>query len=179
MNLDDFEIKIIRQHWIKDNGLDDRHDLCSHGEVFIRIGQEIISNEDSGSWALSAAGLYLLRSLEQDCEFDQFSNQLVPCCGHFIIPNDNGENFVTIIGCPNGVDWKIKHVDKWVTFESIKGNTGQLSFEAYKRMIIHFTNEIETFYGDPKLKVIPEEEFDRLGFEQFWSEWVSLKRKWI
>ena len=178
MNQTGFEIKIIRQHWINDDGKDDKEDLCSHGEVYIRIGKEELSTKSSGSWTLSVAGLYLLRSLEQDCKLDQFSNQLIPCCGHFMIPNEGGENYVTITGCPNGVDWKIKHTNEEVIFESVNGTTGKLAFKDYKDIVIGFTNEIERFYGNPKDKIVPEEEFDKNGFNQFWAEWEELKNKW-
>lgn len=57
MNQTDFDIKILRQHWIKDDGNDDKYDLCSHGEIYIRIGNEILSNQETGSWTLSATGL--------------------------------------------------------------------------------------------------------------------------
>jgi hypothetical protein len=178
MNNTDFQIEILRQHWIEDNGEYDKEDLCSHGEVYIRIGTEELSNKDSGSWALSTTGLYLLRSLEQNCEIDQFSNQLVPCCGHFMIPDENGENYVVITGCPNGIDWKITHFNGTVIFESKQGNKGQVSFEEYKKIVLKFTNDIENFYGNPNDKIIPDDDFDRNGFKQFWSEWRELKTKW-
>ena len=178
MNQTDFEIKIIRQHWIKDDGKDDKEDLCSHGEVYIRIGSEELSNKESGSWTLNATGLFLLRSLEQDCELGQFSNQLVPCCGNFMIPDESGNNYVVIMGCPSGIDWKIKHLNEDVIFESEKGTKGKLSFNDFKKKVIDFTNEIERFYGNPKDKILPEDEFDKNGFIQFWAEWEELKTKW-
>ena len=174
----DFEIKVIRQHWIADDGQVDHNDLCSHGEVYIRIGSEELSNKGSGSWALSATGLFLLRSLEQDCEFEQFGNQLVPCCGHFMIPDENGNNYVHIMGCPNGVDWKITHQNEEVIFESEKGSKGKLLFDGYKKMVLQFTDEIESFYGNPDDKIVEEDEFIKNGFRQFWAEWKELKTKW-
>ncbi|WP_336127316.1 hypothetical protein [Mesoflavibacter sp. CH_XMU1422-2] len=174
----DFEIKILRQHWIKDNGEDDKEDLCSHGKIYIRIGSEELCNKDSGSWTLSATGLYLLRSLEQDCGLDQFSNQLVPCCGNFMIPDEDGENYVVITGCPNGIDWKIKHSNGNVIFESVKGSKGQMIFDDYKNLVIDFTDKVEKFYGSPDNKILPDEEFDKNGFKHFWAEWKELKEKW-
>ena len=32
----------------------------------------------------------------------------LPCCGHFMIPNETLDN-VTILGCPNGIDWSVIH----------------------------------------------------------------------
>lgn len=170
-----FEIKIIRQYWIKDDGKDDKEDLCSHGEVFIQIGEEILS--DYGS--LTATGLYLLRTLEMDYVIDQFASQLVPCCGHFWIPDENGEDYVVIVGCQSGVDWTITHKNQTVIFESEKGSIGKLSFDEYKNMVLKFTDEIEQFYGNSDDKKVPNDEFEQKGFKQFWNEWKTLKNKWL
>ena len=178
MDQTDFKIKVIRQHWIRDDGKDDKEDLCSHGEVYIRIGPEEISNKESGSWTLSVTGLFLLRSLEENCELLQFSNQLAPCCGHFMIPDDNGNNYVTITGCTSGIDWKIKHLNEEVIFESEIGSKGKLLFDDYKKMVLQFTDEIESFYGNPDDKIVEEDEFIKNGFRQFWAEWKELKTKW-
>jgi hypothetical protein len=174
----DFEIKILRQHWIQDNGSDDKHDLCSHGEVFIRVGSEELSNRESGSWSLSTAGLFLLRSLEQDCNFGEFENQLIPCCGHSIYPNEDKKDFALIMGCGDGVDWKINHLKDRVAFETATGTKAELLFEEYRKMVLEFTDEIEEFYGNPNNKVLPDDEFEKDGFNQFWTEWREKKDKW-
>lgn len=178
MNSSSFEIKILRQHWIEDNGNYDKNDLCSHGEVYLRIGVQELSTEESGSWTLSATGLFLLRSLEQDCAFYEFSNQLLPCCGFSIFPNDEKKNFVDIHGCPHGVDWKITHRENDVIFESEKNSKAKLTFQEYRKIVLDFTDEVERFYGNPKDKVVGGDSYDCDGFIQFWAEWRELKRKW-
>lgn len=179
MNQIDFDIKILRQHWIKDDGNDNKDDLCSHGEIYIRIGNEIISNQESGSWCLSATGLYLLRTVEHDYKIDQFGSQLVPCCGHFMIPNDEGRNYVTIIGCPTGLDWSIKHLNNDVIFQSQKGTEGKLSLNDYKTLVLDFVSEVTAFYGNPNEKNLPEEQFELEAFNQFWAEWDELERRLV
>jgi hypothetical protein len=178
MGHSDFEIRILRQYWIRDDGKDDKDDCCSHGEVYIRIGSEELSNKETGAWSLSTAGLYLLRSLGQDCQFDEFSNQLVPCCGHMVIPDENIVNFVQIIGCPSGIDWEIVHKGCKVTFKSEKGSTAELPFDEYRNMIIEFTDQIESFYGSPSEKNVLGDDLDKDGFDQFWAEWRDLKDRW-
>lgn len=173
-----FEIRILRQHWIKDDGNDDRCDLCSHGEVFVKLGPEELCTQVSGSWTLSATGLYLLRSLEQDCQFYEFSHQLLPCCGHLFYPDEERKNFVSIIGCPTGIDWKITHHGQKVRFEAIRGTKAELPFDQYRKMVLAFTSQIEEFYGDPRCKEVPDDEFDKDGFNQFWAEWHDLRNKW-
>jgi len=171
------EIKILRQHWIKDDGKNDREDICSHGELFIRFGSKILSNTEDGAWALNVCGLFLMRSLGKDCGIDEFENYMAPCCGHFWVPNDEN-NFVTIQGCNMGIDWKTEHLKNDVKLTSEKGDSCEIPFDEYRNIVAKFINEVEDFYGDPKLKVIPNDKFDQDGFNQFWAEWNSLKLKW-
>lgn len=178
MNVFCFELKVLRQHWIEDNGKDDKNDLCSHGEVYLKIGSEELSNKESGSWTTSAAGLYLLRSLEQDCELNEFYNHLLPCCGFNIYPNKEKDNFVDIIGCPNGIDWKISHRDNIVKLETEKGTKVELPFMEYTRIVLKFVNEVEAFYGNPNEKIIYGDDLEKEGFNQFWGEWEERKAKW-
>ena len=59
-----FVIKIIDLHWI-DRKEDDGKDLCLHGNIFVRIGDEIIDNGiDNADWTVSAGALMMLRSIE-------------------------------------------------------------------------------------------------------------------
>ncbi len=177
MNNNVFKIKILRQHWIKDDGENDIEDLCSHGELFLQIGNKVLSDTESGSWTLSATGLYLLRTLNIDYSKGDFDNQLIPCCGHMIIPSDD-KNYVTIWGCPEGIDFSIKHNNGNVIITYKKEIKAITSFENYKTQILDLTDEIEIFYGDPNKKDVPKDEFEQKGFKQFWSEWTELKTKW-
>lgn len=173
----DFDIHIIRQHWIMDDDRYDKGDLCSHGEVYLRIADELIISEKDGSYTLSATALYLLRSLDKNCDYESFGSQIVPCCGNLLVPSSNNEDYVVICGCPFGFDWKIQHIDGNVLFTSENGTEGKLDFEAYRKMVIDFAKEVQLFY-QPKLKVLPSDEFEFNGFTQFWNEWHALINKW-
>jgi len=173
-----FDIKVLRQHWIKDDENDDPEDLCSHGEVFLRIGDKEISNKQSGSWTLSSTALYLMRTLSENYKPSKYASQLIPCCGHFFVTDESDDEFVMIVGCSNGIDWTIKHIEN----EQIKhitedGEEGIIGKAEYRKIVIEFVNHIEKFYKQSKPKVIPEDEFDRKGYEAFWKEWRKLKRE--
>lgn len=43
MTDNNFDIKILDLHWIKD--VDDPTDLCAHGHVFVKIGDEVCSRQ--------------------------------------------------------------------------------------------------------------------------------------
>lgn len=170
----EFEISILRQHWIKDDGLDSKTDLCSHGELYLKIGDEILSDSKSGSWCLSASGLFLLRTLQQDYSIGEFNNYLVPCCGHFMIPNKE-KDYVLICGCNRGIDWNIKHVNGIVEFTTEKAVKTKIPIDVYVNQVIEFTNLVEQFYGNIDEKKVPKDDLDQNGFRQFWAEWNNLK----
>ena len=91
--------------WI--NGeTDDPEDLCLHGHAVARIAGETVEFD----CAVSAAALYLLKSLTEDHLLGQ-GEQFFPCCGFFCIADEAGEN-VEIVGCDNGADWTLRHEEE-------------------------------------------------------------------
>ncbi|NNT73164.1 hypothetical protein HKT18_13140 [Flavobacterium sp. IMCC34852] len=170
-----FEIKILDLHWIKN--VDDGNDLCAHGHVELRIGNEIISNYESGDWTLSSTALSLLRSTKENYDKDDYSNQLLPCCGHFFIA-DEKEETVIIQGCDNGIDWKINHIDNQNIQHILEnGNEIIINKDLYKEIVYKFADEVENFYNQSKPRNIPSDEFDRKGYLTFWKEWKNLREK--
>ncbi len=170
-----FEIKILRQHWIRDDGLYSENDLCSHGELFLKIGNEVLSDKASGSWCLSASALFLLRTLKINHVIDDLENFLVPCCGHFLLIDTSEEpHYLVVMGCPNGIDWNIQHKNNFVELSTEKGEKAVLEFSEYAKMVLDYVNEIENFYGDINQKVFDHEE-DKETFQMFWKEWAELK----
>ena len=71
-----------RLHWIKDDG-DDQSDLCAHSPVLFQIEDKILVAPSDGNVTVSAAAIYLLRTLERDhTKGKPVGEQLLPCCGH-------------------------------------------------------------------------------------------------
>lgn len=106
MSNSQFSIKILDLYWIN-REKDNSEDLCLHGDVSVKIGEEVVA--EKYSCTVSSTALYLLKSLKLDHIMGE-ENQILPCCGHFIIPNDTDDT-VEISRCPNGIDWSILHVD--------------------------------------------------------------------
>ena len=69
----DFEIKIKKLYWI-DGCQDNKEDLCLHGDLEIRLNDQIVEY----SPMVSATGLRLLRSLFNDHEEGK-EEHLFPC----------------------------------------------------------------------------------------------------
>lgn len=150
--------------WI--NGeTDDPEDLCLHGHAVARIAGETVEFD----CAVSAAALYLLKSLTEDHLLGQ-GEQFFPCCGFFCIADEAGES-VEIVGCDNGADWTVLHEGENVRLILPDGREQTLPLSAYREQVFRFADKVEAHYAASAPKVLPEDEFDRRGFLAFWREW--------
>ncbi len=174
--MNNFELKILELHWLANT--DEKTDLCVHGKVYVKIGNEVISDKDN--FTLSSTALYLLRSLQSDynCKENGYGNQLLPCCGHFMFQAEEGVDFVVISGCPHGIDWQIIHIeDNKVKHISEKGTEAIIDFEEYKKLVFDFADEVEQFYLKSEPKILPDEEFEKNAYLTFWREWKKLRNE--
>ena len=88
-----FKLEILDKYWLP--GMPEETDLCLHGEVRVRIDDDVLEDEVS----LSAAALHLLRSVTEDHELDCLA-KLFPTDGFCWTPD--GEGSIYLGGCPNG-----------------------------------------------------------------------------
>ena len=160
-----FNIKATDLIWICDNP-DDPNDLCLHGHVRAEIGEKVL--EDDGT--VSATALYLLKSLTEDKLMYPNDLQMIPCCGHFMIADENLTS-VTICGCNNGTDWSTVHTDHGVKIILPTGEVTEISLDEYRAEVFAFADSIEAFYQSCTLKNLPDGEFERNGYIAFWNEW--------
>lgn len=173
MNNSQFLIDILDYYWI--NGeKDDPTDLCLHGDVNVKIGEEVVA--DSYSCAVSSTALYLLKSLEEDHVIGKEANQMLPCCGFFIIPNDNEET-VEITGCAYGIDWSVLHTNAYVKLVTERGTEVEIELNTYREIVFGFADKIEQYYRGCKEKVLPTDDFAYNGYIKFWREWSNRRNK--
>ena len=164
-----FRIDTERLHWIIDNGEDDPNDLCVHGQTIVKIGEEVFDYDAT----VSAAGLYLLRTLTEDHIVPEY-NYMLPCCGHWMYINGDIST-VNIGGCPNGVDWSVIHEGDKVKFVTETGKETFMNIEDYKNEVFSFTDKIEAYYNG----CLPKKPFDKHssdGYTAFWNEWRRRKQ---
>lgn len=159
-----FSIKADRYWWI-DGSQDDPTDRCLHGHVIAQLGDELIEED----CCVSATALYLLKTLTEDHIWGE-DNQMLPCCGFFLIPNDDLTN-VMISGCIYGTDWSVMHVKDKVYIVLKSGYKVHVPIEQYREEVFRFADEVEAFYQKCSPKETPEREFDRNGYIAFWNEW--------
>jgi hypothetical protein len=167
-----FDIKILDLHWIQN--VDDPTDLCAHGHVYVKIGNQILSDKDAGDWTLSSTALYLMRTIKTGYKPDNFGSQLLPCCGHsMVIEEKTGK--LLILGCPNGIDWTIVHQDNKIKHITDSGQEAVIGFEEYKTLVFNFADQVEAFYKNSAPKTIPSDESDKKAYLAFWKEWRKLR----
>jgi len=176
MTSNKFKIDILSKKWLFEPS---ENDLCAHGQLKVKIGDEIIVDEkNDDGWTISATAQLLLRTLERShSKKEPVGDQLIPCCGHFLVYDDDMEE-VYVGSCPSGFDWEVKHEDDKVILKTENGIETQIDFVDYKTKILEFVDEVEQFYKDSPKKEIPTDEFDRKGYLQFWKEWHEKRNKW-
>lgn len=166
----DFEIKIKKLYWI-DGSQDNKEDLCLHGDLEIRVNNEIVEYSPT----VSATGLRLLRSLFTDHHGGK-GEHLFPCCGNTMIANEKLDK-VEIIGCDQGLDWSISHKDGFVTIKVDENMKTTYYYLQYRKEVLSFIKEVEKFYKKAGKRVLPEDKMDREGYLAFWREWEDLKER--
>ena len=147
---------------------DDPRDLCLHGYVTVTIGSATLAH--TSDITVSAAALYLLKTLTDDHRPEDGGLQLLPCCGHMLIPN-NDLTAVDICGCPNGVDWAVRHEGGCVRLILEDGRETLVPFEEYQAEVFRFADRIEAFYNACSPKHLPSDRFGQDGYTTFWKEW--------
>ena len=158
INADEFE-------WI--TGLaDDPEDLCLHGRVTVQFGDTIL--EDHGT--VSATALYLLKTLSEDKIMAYNDIQMIPCCGHFMVPNADLTE-VSISGCDYGTDWSTVHEGDCVRFILPSGQEEVVTLREYRDEVLGFAEKVKRFYDACTPKQVPDHEFRRKGYTAFWNEW--------
>ena len=91
VKLEKFLVDVTDLYWI-DGSADNADDLCLHGHAIVYIGNERLEFDAT----VSATALYLLKTLTEEHIIHE-DNQMLPCCGHFYVPDKNLKN-VTISG---------------------------------------------------------------------------------
>jgi hypothetical protein len=151
---------------------DEPADQCAHGRVLFEVDGITFVKPEDGLWTLSAAGLYLLRSLREDHSASNpvsEGNFLFPCCGFFVV--NIGVRFpVFCFGCLHGMDLEIGHSGDSVNISSDAGSVS-LPSEAWRRSVTAFTSSVRDFYRVSAPKESISDQQEREGWAAFWQEW--------
>lgn len=158
-----------RLHWIKDDGVDDPYDLCAHSPIRFEIDSETLVAPEDGDATVSAAALYLLRTLERDHTRERpVGDQLFPCCGHAMY--DTGDADVVICGCPNGSNVFITRNTDCIRLATQDGRIYSVSVDDWRHATNDFSDVVRQFY-DNSLPKTPSSDEESQGFAKMMAEW--------
>jgi hypothetical protein len=156
-------------HWI-DGSIDDTEDLCAHSGVDFRIGDAILIKPTDGDWTVSAAALYLLRTLSKPHTKQQpITDYLFPCCGNGIFEVE-GQDDVQIVGCNSGIDFEVLRIDDDVILTAEGGAKHEVALSAWTKAVTDFSDSVRAFYAASSPKK-PADEWEERSFRKFMSEW--------
>lgn len=156
-------------HWI-DGSLDDIGDLCAHSGVEFRIGDADLVKPSDGDWTVSAAALYLLRTLSQPHTKQQpITEYLFPCCGNGIYEVE-GQDDVQIVGCNSGIDFEVMRIGNDVVLTASDRTQHRVAFSEWKKAVCEFSDSVRAFYDSSSPKE-PEDDWEQRSFHKFLGEW--------
>lgn len=154
-------------------------DQCAHARVRLSVDGLMFVSPDEMEITVSAAALYLLRTLDEDHALgDQltYRDSLFPCCGFDLYPDDGSDprapheyGFV-VVGCMNGVDLSVTTADQSVTLRRADA-TATVTRVHWKTAVLAFATQVESFYERSPARTPPPHAFEREGWELFWQEW--------
>lgn len=133
-------------HWLEETP--DADDLCAHGRVDFRVNGEVPAGWKDFEVNVSAAALYLLRTLERDTPVSVDGDEIFPCCGHAMYARDDSRD-VLILGCNVHNTFVLRHVGGVV--------------------------EIDIGTGALHPKMLPSVSSDAAGYAAFLGEWEARR----
>lgn len=164
-------LRPVNLHWIQ-GAADDPMDLCAHGDVEFRIGEDVLLDAESGKGlTVSAAALYLLRTLVIPHTAEApVGDQLFPCCG-FNMYDLPGQDDVAISRCPNGQDFEVFHHPSGtgVVIRSATGREWFIAWPEWRTAVFGFADRVSRFYSVCSPKELDQD--DEAGFHKFTAEW--------
>ncbi len=169
----DFSLKILTQDWLGNEP--QQFDLCSHGQVSLIIGGQIVL-DGRETYGLSESALALLRTLEMDHSQDH------PVAEKLIF---HGCGTILMQGCPIGVDWAVKHDGEMVWLSNVKRWDSPdakrptlfpalqvvLPQAYYRDVVMAFARQVQQFFRGKEKEFIDEQ--DRSAYLKFWLEFDS------
>jgi hypothetical protein len=156
-------------HWIG-GSTDDPADLCAHSGVEFSVGKTTLIKPSDGDWTVSAAALYLLRTLSQPHTKERpIAEHLFPCCGNGIFEIE-GQDDVQIVGCNSGIDLTVEQIEEEVLLTAKDGTQYRVAVSDWRRAVCEFSDAVQAFYTASSPKK-PEDDWEQRSFRKFLSEW--------
>ncbi|QKS72158.1 hypothetical protein FLK61_36490 [Paenalkalicoccus suaedae] len=172
----EFELKFSHPFWQGDPNAD----LCSHGEVYLRICETVLVEPSDGEWNLNESALSLLRSVVMD-----FPRETVP--DYYPVEIEKEEALLFHCGCfmlfcPINIGFHVHHMSDKVKLSHFHKDDGEeelpyhhveLSLKDYANEIYTFAKEAKKFF-DNQPKCAADVELFEGQYQVFWNEYNVL-----
>lgn len=159
-----FKLEILEKYWLP--GMPEEEDLCLHGEVRVRIGDDVLQDEV----CLSASAINLLRTLTADRGLDPHAQALAGT-GHSMFTYSYDPPEVAIDGAPVGIDWFVNHDGEDVILQLKDGPEVTVPLAEYRAEVLRFCDEAEAFYEASKPKLLSTDNIHTDGYVTMRKEW--------
>jgi hypothetical protein len=164
----------LKLRWIQ-GAADDPKDLCAHGDVEFRIGADVLLDTNGKDLTVSAAALYLLRTLSvPHTKAAPVGDHLFPCCG-FAMWDIPDQEDVALSGCFNGEDFEVVHQVNGAgdVVRSADGHEWQVGWPEWRAAVFGFADRVSEFYAECSPKHPSED--DAAAFMKFKAEWARRR----
>lgn len=164
-------------HWLDHR--DDPSDPCAHGAVELSIGGVELVSKTEGDWTVSAAALFLLRTVTSDHgprHSVAEDNFLIPCCGFNVWPTAESPFGYYIPGCCSGIDLTVSHSDGRVDISRDEKSAWTEPVQ-WAAAVLRFSDQVVELHRSSSRKEAPHDEDDREGWALFWQEWEAQRAK--
>jgi hypothetical protein len=134
------------------------------------VDDALLAQQSDGDWTVSAAALYLLRTLSQPHTRDHpVGDHLFPCCG-FSMYDLQEEADVVVCGCSSGLDFSVVRTHDQVVITDQNGIDYRVGFTEWRNAVCAFSDAVQAFYAAASPKE-PADLEDTKGFQKFLREW--------
>jgi hypothetical protein len=153
-------------------------DQCAHaGVVFTIDSRPFVGGSDAEEITVSAAALFLLRTLTHDhtaANSVAESSQLFPHCGFTAHPVE-GRFPVVVYGCNVGIDLDIRHSADTVSVRAEDGTEATVTAVEWRDAVVGFVDAVRAFYDASPPRQPFGDEFEDEGWRVFWNEWTERR----
>jgi hypothetical protein len=148
-------------------------DLCAHSPVQLVVNSAPLVTPEAGDWTVSAAALFLLRTLTQAHNASsRVGDQLFPCCGFTMYDVDTPD--VVVQSCLSGVDFAVERHGETVQLTQLDGTVHRVPFVDWRIAVCAFSDAVREFY-DSEPPREPADDVDARGFRVFLGEWARRR----
>lgn len=158
---------------------DDPADQCAHGRVRFEVNETVFVRPEDGIWAVSAAALFLLRTIDLSHTRERpvtQDSQLFPHCGHTMWPVEEMLIGLWCPGCGTGIDPQVVHEGRRVRITAEDGRSEVVEAADWSSAVLRFADQVRDYYRNSRPKRPHRDEHDRRGVFLFWNEWETRRR---